>query len=129
VAISFDRTCKCGYPLTGKQRLYCSRLCNHKAAWERRSAKVKAQIEQLTAVEQRIDALGDAEFTVQTQEIIAESSPTCMQMVGFGETCGNKLPCTHSVPPPSLWQRLRKRVGDVVATIKYLISSSIDEYP
>jgi len=129
VAISFDRKCKCGYPLTGKQRMYCSRLCNHKAAWELRSAKARAEL--LKATEQRINALSDAELSAKTQEIIAESSPTptCTQMVGFGELCGNALPCTHYAPPPSLWQRLRKRVGDVVATIKYLITTSIDEYP
>ncbi len=131
MAISFDRKCKCGYPLTGKQRMYCSRLCNHKAAWARRSTKVKTQVELLKAAEQRIQALDDAEFSATTQEIIAESSPTptCTQMIGFGELCGNALPCTHYMPPPSLWRRLRKRVGDVVATIKYLITTSIEEYP
>lgn len=111
MAISFDRTCKCGYPLTGKQRLYCSRLCNHKAAWERRSAKVKAQAAApgLTPAEQE-----------QYAALVADG----LRVVPVP---AEKLYPTMS--PPSLWQRLRKRVGDVVATIKYLISSSIDEYP
>jgi hypothetical protein len=74
--------------------MYCSRLCNHKAAWARRSAKAKAQVD-------------------------TESSPSRRELVSF----------TARAAPPSLWQRLRKRFGDVVATIKYLITASIDEYP
>lgn len=144
MAISFDRKCKCGYPLTGKQRMYCSRLCNHKAAWERRSAKAKAQVELLKATEQRIVALSDAEFSAKTQEIIAESSPFRRELISFTartepvvirhlvgvEHDGSATTYTYKpASPPSLWQQLRKRVGDVVATIKYLITTSIDEYP
>ncbi len=121
MAISFDRKCN-------KQRMYCSRLCNHKAAWERRREKAKAQIELLTATEQRIDALSDAEFAAQTQEIIAESSPL-RQLISVEHDGSATTYVYKSTPPPSLWQRLRKCVGDVVATIKYLITTSIDEYP
>jgi len=142
VAISFDRKCKCGYPLTGKQRMYCSRLCNHKAAWARRSAKAKARVELLKATKQRIDALSD-EFSAQTQEVTAESSPSRRDLISFTartepvvirhlvgvEHDGSATTYTYKPTPPSLWQRLRKRVGDVVATIKYLSTASIDEYP
>lgn len=89
MAISFDRKCKCGYPLTGKQ-------------------KIVSRLETETGV---------------SHSHLVSPTPTCTQMVGFGELCGNALPCIHYMPPPSLWQRLRKRVGDVVATTMYYIST------
>lgn len=114
MAISFDRKCKCGYPLTGKQRMYCSRLCNHKAAWERRKI----------AQSQKIVSRLETETGVSHSHLVSPT-PTCTQMVGFGELCGNALPCIHYMPPPSLWQRLRKRVAVAWAEFRYLVDEHI----
>jgi len=121
--------------------MYCSRLCNHKAAWARRKhrwselKKRKLSPEQIAASEK---------WAQEEAQSLSEASPACSELISFTartepvvirhlvsvEHDGSATTYTHKPATlPSLWQRLRKRIGDVVATIKYLITTSIDEYP
>lgn len=98
--VGFTRRCVvCTAALSPRQRLYCSRRCNHKAEWKRRRRRLREQ------------ALG--ELAAQAQEL------------GMGYTAHKVpqfvVPVGKTPPHPSLWQRLRKRVADAWAVLVYLV--------
>ena len=95
----------CGADLTARERLYCSRRCNHKAWWARHKlAKAKALA---TELEENYNEIKRLEATLPPPVVASgyiASDPTTA---------------------PSPWQRLRKRLGDMWATAVYLFGDVV----
>lgn len=97
--------CICGSPLAGRERLYCSRKCNHRAETARR----KLREAQAAATKLEADVAA-----------IPTSDPITPQFAMPGSLVCIERPPSVTLSPPSLWQRFRKRLASTWATLVYL---------
>lgn len=122
----------CDAMLSKRQRLYCSRRCNHRAEHARRklreaqtlTAKLESEV-----VKPRLVGLGlYAEVTQaeQMSRLVVEGHREVP--VSWVELIDNATPffCERLPATPSLWQRLRKRVADAYHKLIFLVGEHAD---